>query len=123
MSSPFKSKFLSKSPLPQDGEIKNIKDFPGYKHVRSSSVRTNKIPFGPMVAGTAIATLIPSEKIYEKYSDGLTTATNYVNNSVIPKVKEIKAKVGGKIRKFLGEPEPTIKKAKDYKKLSKTKMK
>jgi len=102
MSSPFKSKFLSKSPLPQDGEIKNIKDFPGYKHVRSSSVRTNKIPFGPMAAGTAIATLIPSEKIYEKYSDGLTTATNYVNNSVIPKVKEIKAKVGTKIRKLAG---------------------
>mgnify|MGYP003139183614 CR=1 FL=1 len=121
--SQFTSPFMAKSPIPQKGEIKNIKDFPGYQQVRSSSVRTNKIPFGPMAAGTAIATLIPSEKIYEKYSDGLTTATNYVNNSVIPKVKEIKAKVGGKIRKFLGEPEPTIKKAKDYKKLSKTKMK
>jgi len=50
MSSPFKSKFLSKSPI----------------------------------------------------RDGLTTATNYVSNSVIPKVKEIKAKVGTRIRKIAG---------------------
>ena len=100
--SKFTSPFMAKSPIPQKGEIKNIKDFPGYQQVRSSSVRTNKIPLGPMVAGTAIATLIPSEKIYKKYSDGLTTATDYVNNSVIPKVKEIKAKVGGKIRRLAG---------------------
>jgi len=108
------NKFKQRSPIPQKGEIKNIKDFPGYQHVRSSSVRTNKIPFGPMAAGTAIATLIPSEKIYEKYSDGLTTATDYVSNSVIPKVKEIKAKAGSTIRKLFGEPEPTIKDPKDY---------
>jgi len=102
--SQFTSPFMAKSPIPQKGEIKNIKDFPGYQHVRSSSVNipSNKIPFGPMVAGTAIATSIPSVKIMDKMSDGLTNATNYVNNSVIPKVKEIKAKVGGKIRRLAG---------------------
>ena len=43
--------------------------------------------------------------------------------SLQTKYRKFKAIAGSKIRKFLGEPEPTIKKAKDYKKLSKTKMK
>jgi len=47
--------------------------------------------------------------------------------SLQTKYKKFKAKAGNKIRKFLGEPEPTIKDPKDYnppvKKLSKTKMK
>tara|TARA_B100001059_G_scaffold81503_1_gene79535 strand:+ start:644 stop:844 length:201 start_codon:yes stop_codon:yes gene_type:complete len=34
--------------------------------------------------------------------------------SLEAKYKELKAKVGSKIRNFLGEPEPTIKDPKDY---------
>jgi len=43
--------------------------------------------------------------------------------SLQTKYREFKAKAGGKIRRFFGEPEPIIKDAKDYKKLNKTKMK
>ena len=47
--------------------------------------------------------------------------------SLQTKYKKFKAKAGNKIRKLLGEPEPTIRDPKDYnppvKKLNKTKMK
>ena len=62
-----------------------------------------------------------------KFKSPFLAKSPLLEKSLQDKYKELKAKAGNKIRKFLGEPEPTIKDPKDYnppvKKLSKTKMK
>jgi len=98
---------MAKSPLKQNekGELKNVSELSGYQPIISSSVNIpgrNKAVGGAMAAAAAVSSTIPVGKIVDKWNQGVDTATEYISSSVIPKVKEVKAKVSTRIRKAVG---------------------
>ena len=108
--SKFGSPFMAKSPLKQNGkdELKNVSELPGYKPIISSSVN---VPGRGKALAKAAAIAIPASipltwnmhKTVDKWNQEVwDPATEYINESVIPKVKEFKAKASTKIRKAVG---------------------
>ena len=125
--SKFKSPFMAKSPLKQNGDLpkfsstkedapgyvppkdsgklKNVSELPGYQQLTGSSINIpgrNKAVGGAMAAATAVHTGLIFSGAYDKLMDTQDKATEYISESLIPKAKEIKAKIGTRIRRAVG---------------------
>ena len=99
-------------PPKDSGKLKNVSELPGYQPIIGGSV---SMPLHGKAFAKAAAIAIPASipvtwnmhKTVDKWNQGIDTATEYVGDKVIPKVKEVKARVGTRIRSAFGM-EPNI---------------